>query len=291
MELVDELRRQDGLTVISAMHDLTQAGQYADSMVLLVRGDQIVSGPVADVLTREHIEEHYRATVRVSVGAGGDISVSPRRPDRSKGPILVDAPSDPASEDSILRDLHTPPEEPPVRPAREQASSLVLVNTGDGKGKSTAAFGVAVRAIARDWRVCVIQFLKSGEWKAGEESVLRKLGVDWWTLGDGFTWDSENLDESQAIAGAAWASAAAKIAAGDYDVVILDEVTYPMNWGWIDSEEVLEAIRSRPIHVNVVATGRDAPDTLLELADTATHMVNVHHAYDRGIAARRGIDF
>jgi cob(I)alamin adenosyltransferase len=178
-----------------------------------------------------------------------------------------------------------------VRPAREHVSSLVLVNTGDGKGKSTAAFGVAVRAVARDWRVCVIQFLKSGEWKAGEESVLRKLGVDWWTLGDGFTWDSDNLDESEAIAGAAWASAAAKIESGDYDIVILDEVTYPMNWGWIECDDVLEAIRSRPPHVNVVATGRDAPEALLELADTATHMVNVHHAYDRGIAARRGIDF
>jgi cob(I)alamin adenosyltransferase len=184
-----------------------------------------------------------------------------------------------------------PPETPPVRPARRTAPSLVLVNTGDGKGKSTAAFGVVMRAVARGWRVCVIQFLKSGRWRTGEEQLGRKLGVDWNPMGDGFTWESEDLDASQAKAVAAWAAARRVIASGDYQLVVLDEVTYPMNWGWIDPAEVAEAIAKRPPSVNVVATGRDAPAELLEVADTVTEMRKLRHAYDRGVGARRGIDY
>jgi cob(I)alamin adenosyltransferase len=167
----------------------------------------------------------------------------------------------------------------------------VLVNTGDGKGKSTAAFGVVMRGVARGWRVCVIQFIKSGKWKVGEEAVGRKLGVEWLKGGDGFTWDSPDLDESRGRAVAAWQLAADAIGSGDYDLVVLDEVTYPLNWGWVDLDQALETIRARPEHVNVVATGRDAPTGLVEIADTVTEMVKVKHAYDRGIGARRGLDF
>jgi len=184
----------------------------------------------------------------------------------------------------------TRPPEPPPAP-RERARSLVLVNTGDGKGKSTAAFGVVMRGVARGWRVCVIQFIKSGKWKVGEEKVARQLGVDWLKGGDGFTWESPDLDQSEGRAAAAWQLAAATIAAGEHQLVVLDEITYPMNWDWIDSEAVTEAIRSRPAHVNVIATGRDAPAGLIEVADTVTEMVKVRHAYDRGIRARRGLDF
>ena len=184
-----------------------------------------------------------------------------------------------------------PPVTPPERPARRRAPSLVLVNTGDGKGKSTAAFGVIMRAVARGWRVCVVQFLKSGRWRTGEEQVGRRLGVDWNPMGDGFTWDSEDLEASRAMAAAAWEAARRALASGDYQLVVLDEVTYPMNWGWIPSVEVAAAIRSRPETVNVVATGRDAPQELLEVADTVTEMVKVRHAYDSGVVARRGIDF
>jgi cob(I)alamin adenosyltransferase len=187
------------------------------------------------------------------------------------------------------------PEEPPVtapRPsARRRAPSLVLVNTGDGKGKSTAAFGVIMRAVARGWRVCVIQFLKSGRWRTGEEEVGRRLGVDWNPMGDGFTWDSEDLEASKAMAAAAWEAARRALSSGDYQLVVLDEITYPMNWGWIPSAEVAQAIRSRPETVNVVATGRDAPEELVEVADTVTEMVKVRHAYDSGVVARRGIDY
>jgi cob(I)alamin adenosyltransferase len=190
-----------------------------------------------------------------------------------------------------VSDPGTPPRERPSRPRGPRQRSLVIVNTGDGKGKSTAAFGVVMRAVARGWKVCVIQFVKSGKWKVGEEAVGVQLGVDWLKGGDGFTWDSPDLDESRGRAAAAWLLAADAIASGRYELVVLDELTYPLNWGWIDTEEAVEAIRSRPAHVNVVATGRDAPAALIEIADTVTEMVNVKHAYDRGIVARRGLDF
>ena len=182
-----------------------------------------------------------------------------------------------------------PPEPPP--PPKQRPRSLVLVNTGDGKGKSTAAFGVVMRALARDWRVCVIQFIKSDKWKVGEEKIGRQLGVEWLKGGDGFTWESPDLDQSEGRAAAAWQLAAAAIAGGEYQLVVLDEITYPMNWGWIDSDEVVQTLRSRPSQVNIVATGRDAPAALVDAADTVTEMVNVKHAFDRGVRAMRGIDY
>jgi cob(I)alamin adenosyltransferase len=166
----------------------------------------------------------------------------------------------------------------------------VLVNTGDGKGKSTAAFGTALRAVARGWRVGVIQFLKSGEWRVGEEEIGRRLGMDWWAIGDGFTWDSDNMERSEAISGAAWGAAKEKITSGEYGMILLDEITYPMNWGWIDTAEVVDVIRERPEQVNIIATGRDAPKELIEIADTVTNMTKVKHAFDKGVRAKRGID-
>ena len=166
----------------------------------------------------------------------------------------------------------------------------MLVNTGDGKGKSTAAFGTMLRAVARGWKVCVMQFIKSGKWRVGEEEVAQRLGVDWWSIGDGFTWNSKDMEGTQAVAVAAWSAAKERISSGDYEMVVLDEITYPMNWGWISTEDVVETIRHRPPHVNVIATGRDAPPELVEIADTVTEMTKVRHAFDRGVKARRGID-
>jgi cob(I)alamin adenosyltransferase len=175
---------------------------------------------------------------------------------------------------------------------RRRAPSVVIVNTGDGKGKSTAAFGIVVRAVARDWRVAGVQFLKSGAWQVGEEKVCRdRLGVDWWAIGEGFTWESEDLTEDQAVAREAWAHASAVIAAGEHRLVVLDEITYPISWGWIDGAEVIAAIAGRPEHVNVVCTGRDAPDSLIDLADTVTEMRKLKHAYDTGVIAKKGIDY
>ena len=184
----------------------------------------------------------------------------------------------------------SPPLEPPRR-AEVRVRSRVLVNTGDGKGKSSAAFGVAMRAVGNGWRVAVVQFLKSERWKTGEEAAGRTLGIDWWTLGDGFTWDSKDMDETEAVAREAWRAAADLIRGGQHRLVVLDEITYPMTWGWLSTAEVVEAIRSRPDDVSVIATGRDAPDELRAVADTVTEMVAEKHAFDAGIAAMRGIEY
>jgi cob(I)alamin adenosyltransferase len=175
--------------------------------------------------------------------------------------------------------------------ATTKAASVVMVNTGDGKGKSTAAFGTAMRAVARGWKVCVIQFVKSGKWKVGEEKAAVSLGIEWLTIGDGFTWDSKNMDRTEAIARYAWTVSKEKIGSGDYGLVVLDEITYPMNWGWIPTAEVVDAIKTRPPSVNIIATGRDAPAELVEVADTVTEMRKTKHAFDRGVRAIRGIDF
>ena len=189
----------------------------------------------------------------------------------------------------------TPTDAPPTEhhepPELRRADSLVLVNTGDGKGKSTAAFGTMIRSVARGWPVAVVQFLKSGTWNTGEEKVARELGVEWFAIGEGFTWDSEDLSQDEAVAREAWRQAASLLASGTHRLVVLDEITYPMNWGWFDTDEVVAAIRDRSPRVNVICTGRDAPEALLDLADTATEMRALKHAYQSGIRAMKGIDY
>jgi len=169
--------------------------------------------------------------------------------------------------------------------------SLVVLHTGNGKGKTTAAIGTAVRAVALGWRVVVLQFIKSGEWKTGEEDSCRELGIDFETLGAGFTWDSADLGHDINLARSAWAKARGVIEAGTHQLVVLDELTYLCTWGWIDTDEVARVIADRPRHVNIVVTGRDAHPKLVEIADTASEVRSIHHAYDHGIAALRGIDF
>ncbi len=168
---------------------------------------------------------------------------------------------------------------------------LVIVNTGDGKGKSSSAFGVMLRAVARDWKVIVIQFIKSEKWQTGERKMAERLGVDWITGGDGFTWESEDMTATIDAAKDAWERARGIITGGEYDLVILDEATYPVTYGWISVEEVVKAIADRPDAVNVIITGRDADQALIDLADTVTEMKKVKHAFDEGIAARKGLDF
>ena len=185
----------------------------------------------------------------------------------------------------------TPPTEITRRPERVHKDSLVLVNTGNGKGKSSAAFGVALRAVARDWRVRVVQFLKSGEWRTGEATLLPGLGVEWWEAGDGFTWDAEDLSESEALALAAWEQTRARLQDETLDLLILDEITYPINWGWIELDDVVDAITNRAPKVHVVLTGRDCPQALIDVADTVTEMREVKHAFNQGVLARRGIDY
>jgi cob(I)alamin adenosyltransferase len=183
-----------------------------------------------------------------------------------------------------------PPVEAPAR-AERRAPSLVVLHTGDGKGKTTAAMGIAMRAAGHGERVAVVQFMKSGQWKSGECLAAERLGVDWSVIGDGFTWDSEDLDRAAEIAREAWAEAATRIADGAYDVVVLDEITYPLTWGWVPTADVVTAIADRPAHTSIVLTGRDAPAELRALADTVSESTNVKHAFDDGVAALKGIDF
>jgi cob(I)alamin adenosyltransferase len=173
----------------------------------------------------------------------------------------------------------------------DRTRSLVLLNTGYGKGKSSAAWGVMIRAVARGWNVAVVQFIKSGKWKVGEEKIGTSLGVEWHKLGDGFTWESSDMDETEAKAVHAWQVSKEKLASGDYDVVILDELTYSLKYGWVPVDEVTAAVAGRHPRTNVVITGRDAPDELVAVADTVTEMRKVKHAYDQGIKARKGIEY
>jgi cob(I)alamin adenosyltransferase len=172
-----------------------------------------------------------------------------------------------------------------------RAESIVLLNTGDGKGKSSAAFGVMARGWARGWRVGVVQFVKGGKWKTGERKLADHLGVDWQTLGDGFTWESTDLDETAAKGRHAWEVAAAKLASGEYDLLILDELTYAISYGWVPVDQVVSGIENRSPGTNVVVTGRNAAPELVDVADTVTEMRKVKHVYDRGVKAKKGIEY
>jgi cob(I)alamin adenosyltransferase len=173
--------------------------------------------------------------------------------------------------------------------ARDQ--SLVLINTGHGKGKSSSAFGVMTRGWARGWDVAVIQFVKGGKWKTGERKLADQLDIEWHTLGDGFTWESTDKERTAELGREAWAVAKAKLAEGSHDLLILDELTYVMKYGWVPVDDVVTAVRDRAPRTNVVITGRDAPDELIEVADTVTEMRKIKHAYDAGISAKKGIEF
>lgn len=183
-----------------------------------------------------------------------------------------------------------PPREAPVRASR-RAPSILMVNTGDGKGKTTAAMGVVLRSLSRGWRVLVVQFVKSGKWHTGEVRLLTDLGAEWHIMGDGFTWESEDIDHSAELAVHAWDFARAAIDSGDYNLVVLDEFTYPLTWGWVDEASVIDALAQRPTKVNVIVTGRNAPDSLIDIADTVSEVRKRKHAFDAGIRAAKGIDF
>ncbi len=169
---------------------------------------------------------------------------------------------------------------------------LVIVNTGNGKGKSTAAFGMLLRAWGRGLRVCVIQFIKSETGKWGEVKAAQKLGIDWFTTGDGFTWLSKDMDETTARAIHGWELAKEKIASGGYDVIVLDEFTYAMHYAWLNTVQVIDWLKAnKPEKLHLVITGRNAPAELIEYADLVTEMLEVKHPYQNGIKAQAGIEF
>ena len=169
--------------------------------------------------------------------------------------------------------------------------ALTIVYTGNGKGKTTAALGMLFRAWGRGMRVCMLSFIKNENSNFGEERAARKLGVEIIPLGAGFTWLSKDIEKDKALARECWALCKEKIASGDYDIVILDEITYPLTYGWLGMDEVLETLRARPEGLHIVATGRDAPQALVDYADLVTEMREVKHPFQQEIKAQPGVDF
>lgn len=168
---------------------------------------------------------------------------------------------------------------------------LVIVNTGKGKGKTTAAMGVVVRAWGRDMKVIMLQFIKHSTANFGEQRAAKKMGIEMRAMGDGFTWRSKDLDQSAELARAHWEDCKTVIASGEYDLVVLDEFTYPLHYGWLDTEEVIETLKARPEMLHIIITGRNAPEALVEYADLVTDMQVVKHPYQQGIKAQPGIEF
>jgi len=169
---------------------------------------------------------------------------------------------------------------------------LLIVNTGDGKGKTTAALGIVLRAWGRGFRICVIQFIKAETGRWGEIRAAKKLGIEWHTTGDGFTWLSKDMDETTARALHGWEIAKERIASNQYDLIVLDEFTYTMVYKWIDTDEVMEWLRlNRPSNLHLVITGRSAPEALIQQADLVTEMKVIKHPYELGITAQPGIEF
>jgi cob(I)alamin adenosyltransferase len=191
------------------------------------------------------------------------------------------------------------PEASAQRPRRgRREHPLLLVVTGTGKGKSTSAFGLMLRAWAQGWPVGVYQFVKSGKWRVGEHAAATALAesgkggtIDWFKMGDGWTWTSRDLEGSAELAREGWAEVKRRIADETYRLLLLDEFTYPMHFGWVDTAEVVEVLRNRPGFQHVVVTGRYAPPELVEAADLVSEVAKVKHPYEQGIRGQKGIEW
>ncbi|CAO5185760.1 Corrinoid adenosyltransferase [Frankia sp. AiPs1] len=178
---------------------------------------------------------------------------------------------------------------------------LLIVHTGDGKGKSTAAFGLALRGWAQGWPIGVFQFVKSAKWRIGEERALETLGasaeggsVTWHRMGAGWSWIQRRVDptgDPAAAAAEGWAQIRRDLAAATYRLYVLDEMTYPLRWGWLDLDEVVDTLRARPGCQHVVITGRGAPQPLLDAADLVTEMTKIRHPMDAGQKGQKGIEW
>jgi cob(I)alamin adenosyltransferase len=189
---------------------------------------------------------------------------------------------------------HTPDDRGSAEPIRRKPrdTPLLIVNTGHGKGKSSAAFGMLLRSWARGYRCGVFQFVKSGKWKVGEAKAAAALGgIDWEKMGDGWSWISRDLEESADKARAGWEHVKACIAQERYEFLLLDELTYPIAYGWIDEDDVVATLRDRPGFQHVVITGRNASPALVDAADLVSEVVKVKHPMDAGIRAQQGIEW
>lgn len=168
---------------------------------------------------------------------------------------------------------------------------LVVLYTGHGKGKTSSALGVTMRAWGRGWSVIWLQFIKSKTSHYGETRAAAAMGIEMIPLGDGFTWLSKDIEHDKALARECWSLAKEKIDSALYDIVVLDEITYPVTYGWLDVADVIETLRNRPPNVHIIMTGRDAHQDLVEYADLVTEMTEIKHPYQQGIKAQPGIDF
>ncbi|WP_435104057.1 cob(I)yrinic acid a,c-diamide adenosyltransferase [Arhodomonas sp. AD133] len=167
---------------------------------------------------------------------------------------------------------------------------VVVINTGNGKGKSSSGFGMVARALGHDMRVGVVQFIK-GAYSTGEEAFFRRTPeVDYHVMGEGFTWETQDRDRDVAAANTAWERAAAMLADPAYGLVLLDELNVALSKEYVSLEAVLEALAARPTHQNVVITGRYAPEPLIEAADTVTWMKAMKHAFKAGVKAQKGVE-
>ncbi len=219
---------------------------------------------------------------------------------------LASEPNDQREEDTDERD----PEEDPMlseeeRLARQRAGhearrkraktavkkGLVIVNTGKGKGKTTAAMGLLLRAWGQGLRVCMLQFIKARTANWGEEKAARKIGIEMIPLGDGFTWLSKNIENDKDLARQGWELCRQKILSGNYDLVVLDEMTYVLKYGWLSWEEIQDTFDQRPVGMHLVITGRYAIPELIEYADLVSEIAEVKHPFQAGIKAQKGIEF
>ncbi len=167
----------------------------------------------------------------------------------------------------------------------------VIVNTGKGKGKTTAALGTAFRALGHGHRVCIVQFLK-GQGKYGERLMAEKFdNLDWFICGRGFVFRKENIDDDRRVAREGFQLAKEKIESDQYDLIILDEITYLPHYNFLDVEKIVDLIRNKPKRLSIILTGRDADPKLIEVADTVSSIESIKHAYDQNIKAQKGIEF
>ena len=188
------------------------------------------------------------------------------------------------------------PEDKAPRQHQETAiaarKGLIMIYTGDGKGKTTAALGLVFRALGRKWRVAMVQFIK-GKWKTGEAAMAQELAgrIDFFSMGDGFTWDTKNYEQDVASARAAWVKCLELLADERYQMVIFDELSYVLKYNFLPVDEVVAALRQKPPRTHVVITGRDAPAQLIDIADLVTEMREIKHPYRAGIKAQPGVDY
>ena len=172
-----------------------------------------------------------------------------------------------------------------------RTAGLVMVNTGNGKGKTTAALGMLLRAWGHNMRVVMLQFVKSSTADYGEHRAARRIGIEILARGAGFTRRGKNAEANKRLAIELWDLAKDKINSGTYHMVILDELTYPLQYGWLLVEEVIDVLRHRPGEVHVVITGRDAPQELIDFADVVTESKDIKHHLRKGIKAQAGVEF